>query len=104
MGLTIHSGPHLLEGGAEPGRGGPAILAARGFLAIGDSHVGRHRRLERQNAIDGEDSGSDAGFDSAGDAEPEGGDAGVAAACRRQADLRPSTSDFPNFEIPTKIR
>ena len=29
--------------------------------------------LERQNAIDGEDSASDAGFGSAEDVEPEGG-------------------------------
>eukprot|EP01047_Picozoa_sp_COSAG01_P100118 COSAG01_NODE_30022_length_624_cov_20.933333_1_plen_85_part_00 len=43
----------LHQGGAESGGGGPAILAARGFLAAGDSHVERRRRLERQNAIDG---------------------------------------------------
>jgi hypothetical protein len=63
----------LHHGGAEPGGGAPAILEARGLLAAGDSHEERHRRLERQNAIDGEDSVSDAGFGSADDLEPEGG-------------------------------
>jgi hypothetical protein len=78
--LSSHSAPR----GGRPGGGDPAILAARGFLAAGDSHEERRRRLERQNAIDGEDSASDAGFGSAedlepeegaGDSEPEGGDA-----------------------------